>query len=78
MTNSVKKVPILLYAFLFSLFRFKIKITENGSIREYCVVRMEKMKEIQNKIVNSIIELVEAGGSLSEKKIIMDAEINFK
>lgn len=39
---------------------------------------MEKMKEIQNKIVNSIIELVEAGGSLSEKKIIMDAEINFK
>jgi len=68
LTNSVKKVPILLYAFLFSLFRFKIKITENGSIREYCVVSMEKMKETQNKIVNSIIELVEAGGfSVREK-----------
>lgn len=68
MTNSVKKVPILLYAFLFSLFQFKIKITENGSTREYCVVRMEKMKEVQNKIVNSIIEFVEAGGSLCQRE----------
>lgn len=34
--------------------RKKLKI----STRVYCVERMEKMKEIQNKIVNSIIEIV--------------------